>query len=61
MEHPQIQIGRLITKDKKFIKYINDFSPPTIKHLFDDKLELTSKKHFSGFRNKILLQETILS
>lgn len=52
MEHPQIQIGRLITKDKKFIKYINDFSPPTIKHLFDDKLELTSKKHFSGFRNK---------
>lgn len=52
MEHPQFQIGRLITKNKKFNNFLRDFSPPTIKHLFDDKLDLNSKKYFSAFVNK---------
>lgn len=52
MEHPQIQIGRLHTKDKKLNNFLKEFSPPTVKHLFDDKLNLNSKKYFSGFVDK---------
>lgn len=51
MEHPQVKIGRLVTKNKKFNNFLSDFSPPTVKHLFDDKLDLDSKKYFSAFVN----------
>ncbi len=52
MEHPQILVGRLETTNKQFINFLKKFSPPTVKHLFNDKLELDSKKYFSGFINQ---------
>lgn len=50
MEHPQLQIGRLKTSNKQFINFIENNSPPTIKHLFDDKKKKTKKKYFSGYK-----------
>lgn len=52
MEHPQIQIGRVKIKNSDFNKFIKEYSPPTTKHLFDDKLNIRDEKYFSGFKTK---------
>ena len=51
MEHPQIQVGRVKIKDKDINKFIKKYSPPTAKHLFDDKLNKQEDKYFSGFKS----------
>ena len=52
MEHPQIQIGRVLIRDSSVNKFIKMHSPPTAAHLFDDKLNIKTQKYFSGFRYK---------
>ena len=51
MEHPQLQVGRVIISDSSINKFIEQFSPPTAKHLFDDKLNVQIDKYFSGFKS----------
>ena len=50
MEHLQIQVGRVSIKNPLINKFIKTYSPPTVKHLFDDKLE-NGIKVFSGFQS----------
>ena len=50
MEHLQIQVGRVSIKNPLINKFIKTYSPPTVKHLFDDKLEEMESKYFSGFQ-----------
>ena len=50
MEHLQIQVGRVSIKNPLINKFIKTYSPPTVKHLFDDKLEEMETKYFSGFQ-----------
>ena len=51
MEHPQIQVGRVKIKNSEINKFIKKFSPPTARHLFDDKLNIQQDKSFSGFKS----------
>lgn len=51
MEHPQLQVGRVKIKDKDINTFIKKYSPPTAKHLFDDKLNKQEDKYFSGFKS----------
>ena len=51
MEHLQIQVGRVSIKNPLINKFIKTYSPPTVKHLFDDKLEEMESKYFSGFQS----------
>ena len=51
MEHLQIQVGRVSIKNPLINKFIKTYSPPTVKHLFDDKLEEMESKYFSGFKS----------
>ena len=51
MEHPQIQVGRVKIMNSKINKFIKKFSPPTARHLFDDKLNIQKDKFFSGFKS----------
>ena len=51
MEHPQIQVGRVNIMNSKINKFIKKFSPPTARHLFDDKLNIQKDKFFSGFKS----------
>ena len=51
MEHPQIQVGRVKIKNSEINKFIKKFSPPTARHLFDDKLNVQQDKSFSGFKS----------
>ncbi len=50
MEHPQLQVGRVTIRDKKINNFISKYSPPTAKHLFDDRLNIRADKYFSGFK-----------
>lgn len=50
MEHPQIQVGRVVINRPSFNKFIEKYSPPTVKHLFDDKLKNIKPKIFTGFK-----------
>ena len=50
MEHLQIQVGRVSIKNPLINKFIKIYSPPTVKHLFDDKLGEMDAKYFSGFQ-----------
>jgi len=52
MEHPQLQVGRVTIRDKKINNFISKYSPPTAKHLFDDRLNIREDKYFSGFKTK---------
>lgn len=51
MEHPQLQVGRVYIKDQSINQFIKKYSPPTAKHLFDDKLDVKGAKYFSGFKS----------
>ncbi len=51
MEHPQIQVGRVVIKEPSINHFIKKYSPPTAKHLFDDKLDIMDAKYFSGFQS----------
>jgi len=51
MEHPQFQVGRVKIKDKDINTFIKKYSPPTAKHLFDDKFNKQEDKYFSGFKS----------
>ena len=51
MEHLQIQVGRVSIKNPLINKFIKKYSPPTVKHLFDDRLEEMESKYFSGFQS----------
>ena len=51
MEHPQLQVGRVKISSKSINKFINKYSPPTAKHLFDDKRNISNEKYFSGFKS----------
>ena len=51
MEHPQLQVGRVTISNFTINKFIQTHSPPTAKHLFDDKLNIQQDKYFSGFKS----------
>ena len=51
MEHPQLQVGRVTISNSTINKFIQTHSPPTAKHLFDDKLNIQQDKYFSGFKS----------
>lgn len=51
MEHPQLQVGRVTISNSSINKFIQTNSPPTAKHLFDDKLNIQKDKYFSGFKS----------
>ena len=51
MEHPQLQVGRVKISSKSINSLL--IPPPTAKHLFDDKRNITNEKYFSGFNPAI--------
>ena len=51
MEHPQIQVGRVFIKNSLVNNFLKKYSPPTAKHLFDDRLDVKQPKYFSGFKS----------
>ena len=51
MEHPQIQVGRVVIDEPSINRFIKKYSPPTARHLFDDRLENMNPKYFSGFKS----------
>ena len=51
MEHPQIQVGRVKIMNSEINKFIKKFSPPTARHLFDDKLNIKKYKSLLGFKS----------
>lgn len=51
MEHPQLQVGRVKISSKSINRFAKKYSPPTAKHLFDDKRNIVNEKYFSGFKS----------
>ena len=51
MEHPQLQVGRVKISSKSINRFVKKYSPPTAKHLFDDKRNIVNEKYFSGFKS----------
>ncbi|GIR20474.1 hypothetical protein CM15mP35_07350 [bacterium] len=60
MEHLQIQVGRVSIKNPLINKFIKTYSPPTVKHLFDDKLERWNQNTFLDLNPQIKMSEIIL-